>query len=154
MAKKFISALLKLLALTWMIVAYFMIRSMELKNQSEKNRKEITMDIIRFHVVLWSCVFAPLVIIVVNKLFSPRCFDPFMTFLTPILLYANISILYEAWTYNSEVPEKDTDLPTESNFLLIIFYAVTFCTVITCLFLIMVVISLVHFWGSIIIEHC
>ncbi len=32
MAKKFISALLRLLAVLWMIVAYYMIRSMELKS--------------------------------------------------------------------------------------------------------------------------
>ena len=63
MAKKFISALLKLLAVLWMIVAYYMIRSMELKSQAETNRKELTMDMIRFHVAFWSSVIVPPILI-------------------------------------------------------------------------------------------
>jgi len=68
-AKQVIMFLVRILLLTWIIIAYFMIRSMEFKNQAERNKQELTMDMIRFCIALAACVIVPILI----SLLSDRC---------------------------------------------------------------------------------
>jgi multisubunit Na+/H+ antiporter MnhE subunit len=143
MAKKAFSYLLKVLAVTWMIVAYFMIRSMELKSQAEINRKELTMDMIKFHVVFWSSLLLPFILFeCIRKSRWRRDYQiktitivGYCLIAGPLLIRANYGLIYEAWTYNDDIPEEVLKLPTESYFLLIVFYAVTFCTCLITIFL-------------------
>ena len=66
MAKELIVILVRVLLLTWMIIAYFMIRSMDLKNRADVNRKELTMDIIRFFMAILACFIFSILLAVLS----------------------------------------------------------------------------------------
>ena len=112
MMRRILKVLVRVFLATWMIIAYFMIRNMELKHAADRNRKELTMELILFPVYILVGAAAAVVIKrvcqkILDRIFRTSTFTIQLLILSLLCFGAILcvflracSLLGEIWSLN------------------------------------------------------
>ena len=139
--KKVIDFLIRALLFTWILIAYYLISNMELKQAADLKRQEMTLKMIRFCLGWPTLLFFIMIVVALlntcgasgkNK---EAAIGAGLIIGLWVLFAYNIDLSEEWWGMNEELTPEQWDKPTESFFLLIIFWVVSFLLGLSTVFL-------------------
>lgn len=134
-ARQCVILLLRFLLFTWLIFAYFMVRSMELKSQAERNKQELTMDMIRnFATVIGYFILTIICFLLYdNRLIEMRTSHIMAGLITVVCMIhiaiTSLLLVVRMGNLRSDLDEAEAQKPSESLFLSVIYVLVATITV-------------------------